>query len=373
MTRVKVSDNIALFWKDGQLVCDSFVAHEQRALSPKAEPLLRHFSSWRDLNSLEDCGLEGGDLASAKAVVRQLLDAGILIPEGSDAHRLEDKLAAWDESRRAARYYHCSSRTLENTEFLPLEQDGERLREKARHHPAPPIYKDYPDAERVDLPKPVRHMAGGSDRGGFLDVLLRRRTSRSFEQGRPISLEQLSNILYYVAGATHIGHGAGAGDVLLKVSASGGARHPIEVYPCILDVKGLEPGFYHYSVRSHELELLVEADLRGLVPRMCGDQDWTDQASAVFFYTARVGRIMWKYQSPRAYRVMFIDLGHVSQTFYLTSAWLGLGAFFVGALREETVEKALGLDWTEEIVLGANGVGYARSEARAAGPLRPHP
>lgn len=57
----------------------------------------------------------------------------------------------------------------------------------------------------------------------------------------------------------------------------------------------------------------------------------------------------------------------MSQTFYLVSAWLGLGA-----LREESLEKELGLDWTEEIVLGANGAGATDSKSRAAGTFRPH-
>jgi nitroreductase len=85
-----------------------------------------------------------------------------------------------------------------------------------------------------------------------------------------------------------------------------------------------------------------------------------------------VERSMWKYQTPRYYRAMCMELGHFSQTFYLVSTWLGLGAFFVGALREEPVEKEVGLDWTREIVLGANGAGAADLGARAAGPVRPH-
>lgn len=164
----------------------------------------------------------------------------------------------------------------------------------------------------------------------------------------------------------------GAGEVLLKTSPSGGARQPIEAYPCVLNVEGVEPGFYHYSVKRHELELVSGCDHSRRVPLMCGDQDWTGTAGVVFFYGSVIERSMWKYQTPRYYRAMCMELGHTSQAFYLVSAWLGLGAFFVGALREEPVEKELGIDWTKELILGANGAGVADLNTRAAGPTRLH-
>ncbi len=371
---VKVSENVVLYWKEGKLVCDDFVAHQQYALSRQAEPLLRWFAEWKDIESLS--ALESDDLqnGSFEGLALQLLKAGVLIAEGSEEHRLENKLDAWDTWRRSSRYFHCSSRTLESTDFLLLEEDGDRLREKAQHNPAPPLYKECPVSRRIALSHPEFDGVGDANHDSFVEVLLRRRTSRSFEQDRPISLNHLSSILHYVAGATHVGHSAGTGDVLLKTSPSGGARHPIEVYPCVLNVEGIESGVYHYSVKHHALELISEDDdLHNQMPRMCGDQDWTGQAAVVFFYTAVIDRPRWKYQSPRIYRAMCMDLGHLSQTFYLVAAWLGLGAFFIGALREESVEGELNLDWTEEIVLGANGVGAAKnSQVRAEGPIRPH-
>jgi SagB-type dehydrogenase family enzyme len=371
--RAKVSENVVLFWKGGRLVCDNFAAHRQLALSPAAEPLLRQFSDWRDIGSLGSTELDKENTVALQPLVEQLLKAGILIEEGSEEHLLEEKLGVWDELRRSTRYFHCSVRTLKDTDFIPSEDDGRRLEDKSRREPAPPIYKEYAGAERVALPEPI-----GSDRGAplevdFREVLLRRRTCRDFDRDKPVSLEKLSSLLYYVAGATHIGHAAGTGDVLLKTSPSAGARHSIEVYPCVLNVEGIHPGFYHYSVKGHELELLVDEDPHGRLPKLCGDQYWTEQAGVIFFYVSLVERPRWKYPSPRVYRDICIDLGHLSQTFYLVSAWLGLGAFFTGALRDEALEGELGLNWTEEVVLGANGAGLPLSMARAEGPVRAHP
>lgn len=49
------------------------------------------------------------------------------------------------------------------------------------------------------------------------------------------------------------------GELLVKTYYSAGNRHPIEVYPVVAAVKGVEPGLYHYNVKDHSLELLKGA------------------------------------------------------------------------------------------------------------------
>jgi SagB-type dehydrogenase family enzyme len=366
--RIKVSENVVLYWRKGKLVCDDFVAHEQRALSPAAEPLLRWFSEWKDLDSLSMIA-DGDDHARLEALTLQLLDAGILLTEGSNAHRTEQALERWDAWGVSAKHFHFSSRNLKSTRFLDVADDIRRLDDKAKRYPPPPIYKDYPDAKRVGLAKPVdrvREHAGDGPQG-FVEVLLRRRTSRTLDAREAITSDQLSELLVYAGGATRVVDGVGKGRVLLKTSPSGGARHAIELYPCVLNVEGVPRGFYHYSVRDHVLELVAPRDFRDLVSSMCGGQEYVATAGVVVFYAAVVEREMWKYETARAYRVLMMDLGHLSQTFYLVAAWLGLGAFFTGALRDQLVEEVLGLDWTEELILGASGAGILAPEGEGSG------
>lgn len=365
--RLKVSENIVLYWKRGQLICDNFVAHEQHALTEDAEFLLRWFGSWRDVNSLYELALEGHSVPKLQSLTRQLLDAGILIAEKSDAHQLEERLELWDEWRMSAKYFHYSNRTLSTTDFVPLEEDGQRLNDKAKVLQAPPVYKEYPDADRVQLPAPeTAPEEGNPSRGsGIFDLLVRRRTCRSYDPEKAVTLRQLSTVLFYTCGAVGLARAAGTGKVIMKTSPSGGSRHPIEVYPCVMNVEGVEPGIYHYSVKDHELESVSQADPRERMSEMCGDQAWTSDASVVLFYTAVIERPMWKYPTPRLYRFIMTDLGHLSQSFYLLATRLDLNAFFVGALREQAVEEELGVDWTREIVLGASGLGLATPDGLA--------
>ena len=81
-------------------------------------------------------------------------------------------------------------------------------------------------------------------------------------------------------------------------------------------------------------------------------------------------RVGWKYESPRAFRVVCQDVGHLSQTFYLVAAWLGLGAFVTGALRDEILEDRIGLDYRQEPVLLVNGVGLAAADATRLGRIQ---
>lgn len=363
--RVKVSENTVLYWKRGQLICDNFVGHEQHALTQDAEFVLRWFGNWKDPDTLYELALEGYSVPKLQSLTQQLLDAGVLIAKESDAHRLEDRLEAWDEWRRSAKYFHYSNRTLATTDFVPDEEDGQRLNDKAKVLPAPTLYKEYPSSEKLPLPVPGPAPEEGAPRDdGIIDLLVRRRTCRDYDPDKAVTLDQLSTMLLYTYGAVGLARAAGIGKVLMKTSPSGGSRHPIEVYPCVMNVEDVEPGIYHYSVKEHELEIVSRTNPRDRVSEMCGDQAWTADASVVLFYTAVIERPMWKYPTPRLYRFIMTDLGHLSQSFYLLATWQNLDAFFVGALREQTVEEELGVDWTHEIVLGASGLGLATPEGR---------
>lgn len=283
--RVKVPENIVFYWKDGKLICDDFVAHEQVALSSAAEPLLRWFAEWKELDSLQSLGTNGTGLKLTR-LAEQLLSKGILISEGSLGHRDEKKLKNWDAWRQSAKYFHFSIRTRSDTEFLGKQEDRERLEQKAKNEPPPPVYKEYPDASKVALstPQPVgSEDCGYAKDNGLPDILMRRRTCRSFDPDKAITNDQLSTLLYYAFGATKKVKSFGSSEVLLKTSPSGGARHPVEVYLCVLNVDGVAPSVYHYSVKDHNLERIAEGSTREEIIGMCGDQVWTQDASAILF------------------------------------------------------------------------------------------
>ena len=197
-------------------------------------------------------------------------------------------------------------------------------------------------------------------------LLHSRRTARTFEPSRPVSAEELATLLHSVWGA----HGTvklALGDTgLRKTSPSGGALHPIEVYPIVRRVESIPAGIYHYRVADHQLERLASLDeeaCASLLERMCAGQWWFADADVGFVMTARFGRSFWKYRRhAKALKVIHMDAGHLSQTFYLVCTQLGLGPFVTAAIDDGEIGRTLELDLLFEAPLALCGCG------RAAGP-----
>lgn len=232
-----------------------------------------------------------------------------------------------------------------------------------RFGPPPPAFHERPDAlGEVDLPAP-------RPKDGVFGLLRRRRTERAYDRSVPLSLEDFSTILETVYGCQGVRTLEGGDDltVLKKTSPSGGSLHPVEVYPLVRDVEGLAPGLYHYAVRSHRLELLRAMEgpeVEDTLEAVTSGQSYFRSAHASFVLTARFHRTFWKYRGhAKAYRVVLLDAGHLSQTFYLVCGELGLGAFFTAAVNDGAADEALGLDRVREGALGVSGCGIVAEGA----------
>jgi len=210
----------------------------------------------------------------------------------------------------------------------------------------PEPYKECPDSNRIELPTP----AHGSDM--TLDDALRRRNSvRSFA-GRPISLEQLSYLLWASNGIRRMERGHE-----FRTVPSAGALYPVETYVIVHDVEGVPPGAYHYAIREHALEELRTGDLGPDITRAALGQRMCTDAAVVFVWTAIFNRSKWKY-SQRAYRYVYLDAGHVGHSLALSAVSLSLGSCQVGALFDDEVNRILGVDGVEESVVYMSVVGY---------------
>ncbi|MBO3749380.1 SagB family peptide dehydrogenase [Streptosporangiaceae bacterium NEAU-GS5] len=349
--RLRLSGLVVFHTRNGQLICDDPVGHRQLALRQEAWALLPKFARWAEPEEA-DVGL-----------VKQLLAAGILIEEGSPEQAREERLGPWSTWGTAATYYHLASRTLESDAFLTAAEDTARLRGQ---QPPPEPYKRY-DIPALPLPPP-------EDLPRTLpDVLRRRRTTRRFDPRATPSARQVATMLHWVAGVQHEVEVPGFGMSPLKASPSGGARHPVEVYPVVRRVPGLPAGVYHYAPDRHALETVSDAPDDAEVLRWCGGQSFAARVPVLLIYTAVLARSAWKYPTGRTYRSLHVDVGHLSQTAYLVGTALGLGVFFTAAIRDAAVERVLALDWAQEIPLGVTGLGVpapaeaVRQEAMAHG------
>lgn len=254
---------------------------------------------------------------------------------------------------------------------IRLSRAAEDAKTFIREHGSPPPLFVSRSEQCIELP---RIEAPKDENTRIFEVLRRRRTVRSFDASASISLEKLSVLLRYVFGCFGIHDLGGEFQSLHKTSPSGGSLHPIEAYPIITRVEGVDRGLYHYSVEAHGLEPigdLPREDPEGFLVGLAQSQTFVANAHLLVVLVARLERNFWKY-SDRAntYNVLMKDAGHLSQTFYLVSTALGLGTFYTGAVFPQQIEAALGLDSGLEIPIGICGCGVPLDPDPSALPSR---
>jgi SagB-type dehydrogenase family enzyme len=351
------SRTLILYWHEGELTVENYLEPKPSdrevpnavAVDMAALSLLTAFDDWTDAATVAD-SLAGHDLASVSEAVEQLADAGLLV-RADEAEREERFLAEWANWSEEARFFHFSTKNAVYTgDSLEQRQaDGRWVRETGG--PPPPIFKTYPEAPRVYLPRVHVPLDGQ-----FGAVLTRRRTHRRFT-GEPVDLRTFSTLLATSFGPLMLYDAGDLGTLMLRTSPCGGARHELEGYVAVLDVDGVAPGLYHYNPECHALELLDGSFDRDKLWRLTYESEMCTPSAFVCFVTAVFARTMWKYRHPRAYRVTTLNAGHLGQTFVLTCTALGLGPWQTAAFRDDEVEAALGIDGFAEGAIYMFGAG----------------
>lgn len=349
--RLKVAECAALHWDGGKLIWDGYLRRQQFALTPTSEAVLRFCARWRGADELADH--PDGDLLP---VAEHLLEAGVLVAEGSPAHADEQRvLARWRDWGPAARFLHFSARAPRSAHFLDLDADHERMVAKATVVPPPEPIKTYPGTPLVPVPT-ARPDDAEWPRAGFLDAAYGRRSTRAFADV-PLALADLGAVLQVAGGFIDIVDDPETGPSTFKTSPSAGARDPVEIYVHARDVVGLPAGVHHFSPARCGLEQIGPAVDDEQLAAAVGGQPWLVAAPALLIYTAVIERSQWRYGSRRAYRDVLLGLGHVSQTVLLTASAMGLGALTATAVSDEALEELLGCDRVAEPVLAVTALG----------------
>ena len=220
----------------------------------------------------------------------------------------------------------------------------------------PELYKRYPGAEAVELPRELVLPKVEAWR------LLRGGDTRS--EAAP-DLTNLASLLFMASGFTS--QMEYSGNLFLYRSApSAGALYPIDVYVAARDISGLDDGLYHFSVIDFALTRLR----KGPVP--------ADLPSPAIVLSSRFFRSAWKYRD-RAYRYCLLDGGHLAENLMLSAQCLGLSMGLDIDFDDDRMNGYLGLDGRTESALmvlplgseaprGLSPVGEATGDAPASEP-----
>ncbi|TKJ72602.1 dehydrogenase [Pseudomonas sp. CFBP13508] len=289
---------------------------------------------------------------------KQLLDADILT-----IAKIDSPEWGWDE---LSRIYHIG------TQNIPCEYIPQNIHEWSRQYlahcsevlakPEPPHSRSPQPVEAlISLPKP-----GAMDDDSLTRALLKRKTCRSYT-GAAVTLDEVGKLLYFTLGYLPPRENAHDDPVAPGLEArrscpSGGGLNACEGFLLAQNVSGLEPGVYAYHPAEHALSR-INALPDPQLGQLLGGQHFINNLPLGVFITARFDRLWWKYEHSRAYRMAFIEAGHLSQTFQLVATTLGLNTWLTGAFADAQVETLLGIAGSAEQPLFFVGCGESDGQA----------
>lgn len=303
--------------------------------------------------------IDNPDIFDSRNIIDiQLLNAGILT-----ITKLDNPQWGWDE---LSKIYHIG------TQNIPCKHTPQDIHEWSRQYlqhcnevlttPAPEQERPLKDdAQRIPLPKPFALTDDSLN-----NALLQRKTCRSFN-GDAIPLDDLATLLYLTLGYLHerendrdssIAYGLDA----RRSSPSGGGLNACEGFLLVQNVTGLEPGIYAYHPAEHALSPVNPLPEPALGNLLAG-QHFINNLPLGLFITARFDKLWWKYEHSRAYRMAFVEAGHLSQSFQLVATTLGLNTWLTGAFADSQVEALLKIENSAEQPLFF--VGCGASDGRA--------
>jgi SagB-type dehydrogenase family enzyme len=351
LDRLVRNPDLLISWTEGELFVEELRSGEVFSVSPETILLLDSFNAPRNPSAVAE-SLPDYERRSVLRSIGRFRRIGLLIAEREGRRRLS-RIKAWKQNLASAQY-HIASRDIPFV-TSPAAVDHFLQSRLAAERP-PPKFKRYRGAKGRRLP-----VVPGPEKARVLEQFLAaRRTVREFAR-TPVRLEDLAAIVRGTWGRSGWLDAGEFGRLPLKTSPSAGCLHPIECYVLAWNVSELPAGLYHYDVASDEFRRLRSGDLRTAAVRTASGQRWVGRAAFLCVMTAVFERTLWKYQIESAYRVLWLDAGHLAQTFCLLATSRGLGPFTTAAIQDTFVEKLIGLDGVKEFPVYLCGAGVPSS------------
>jgi SagB-type dehydrogenase family enzyme len=185
----------------------------------------------------------------------------------------------------------------------------------------------------IKLPAPIPKSSVSIE-----EALQQRRSVRKY-QGEPLSLAEISQLLWAAQGITH--------SMGFRTAPSAGALFPLEVYVVAGNVEDLTAGIYKYQPSDHELVKIMAGDKRSALRNAALGQSCIEDAPAVMVIAAVYERTERKY-GERGVRYAQIEVGCAAENIYLQAVSLNLGTVIIGAFHDDRVKKVLDMPKDEQ-------------------------
>jgi len=234
---------------------------------------------------------------------------------------------------------------IEQTCYKVLEPSAQQ-----KGQAQPPLQDKFDNlAELIDLPGPESLDLSLLD---FKQLIYKRRSLRNYSK-ISLSLEELSYLLWASQGVKKVV----SGKATFRTVPSAGARHALETFLLVNNVKNLKPGLYKFCAIEHKLILVsAEENIADKITYGCHEQKFVKSCAATFIWIADVYRMTWRY-GERGYRYLHLDVGHVCQNLYLAAESINSGACGIAAFDDDLLNSVLKLEGEKKFVIYLATVG----------------
>jgi SagB-type dehydrogenase family enzyme len=180
------------------------------------------------------------------------------------------------------------------------------------------------------------------------ETLNSRRSWKDF-QPYTLSLQEISQLFW-------AGYGLRGGQKRSRTTPSAGGLRPLALYAVLpgsgdgASISHSTPGFVRYLPLVNEIEQLNPKELLEQVAEASARQMWMAKAAGLFLITVNYEPCIARY-GERGKRYALLEAGSSGQNLCLQATALGLESRAVGAFKDRTLQRLLGLPKEHEIVL----------------------
>ena len=181
----------------------------------------------------------------------------------------------------------------------------------------------------------------------LVENIKNRKSRRNFTD-QPLTLEELSFLLWASQGVKEVIKRFDKAYATLRTVPSAGARHPFETYILIHNVENLDAGIYRYLAIEHKLIFLrTLKDQKEKITEATMGQEFAGKCSAVFIWSCLPYRGEWRYNIA-SHKAMLLDAGHICQNLYLACEAIAAGTCAIAAYNQEKVDDIIQVDGKDE-------------------------
>lgn len=296
----------------------------------------------------ELAGARAEDLLPGEAVDRLRRDlrwSGLAVPRGGEEDT-ELRLRQWSPHELR---FHERSRLGYRGYFG--DGYGRTFWARDTFDPVPARPEPFP-GPAIELPRADYGALRRAD-PSLTTVLEDRVSVREHDDAHPISLDQLGEFLHRCARIRMVREIDGV-EHTSRPYPSGGSVFELELYPVVRHAAGLDPGMYHYDAHDHRLLLvrdIADPGVRRLLRAATHSTVAASPPQVLLVVSARVGRLMWKYES-MAYALVLKHVGVLYQTMYMVATAMGLAPCGLGGGDANAFAEATGRDPLTESSVG---------------------